>query len=304
MTKRVVAILGLGRVEADAWVLSSDDLGLTRGDGCFEATRVTSRAEGNPSRDSRQGERGCRISISHRVDHLVEHLDRFQASCVALDLPDVDREAWKGLIEQVLADWDVPGEAMLKLMLTRGRESTPTGPVTGIVTISPITDKTLQLRRTGLSVITLNRGTASDAFAAAPWLLGGVKTLSYAVNVAAGREAERRGADDVIFVSSDGYVLEGPTSAVVWLADGRLNTTPTEGTGILKSITQRALFAGAGRQGLRTAQVLGTPADLLGADGVWLVSSGRGVARVHSIDGGRLPTMPELSDRIAALADF
>ena len=33
-------------------------------------------------------------------------------------------------------------------------------------------------RRDGLAVITLDRGTVSDAFTGAPWLLGGVKTLS------------------------------------------------------------------------------------------------------------------------------
>ena len=48
-----------------------------------------------------------------------------------------------------------------------------------------------------------------------PWLLAGAKTLSYAVNMAALRHAERHGAGDVIFVSSDGYVLEGPRSTVV-----------------------------------------------------------------------------------------
>ncbi len=53
----------------------------------------------------------------------------------------------------------------------------------------------------------LDRGYRHDAERTSPWLLAGAKTLSYAVNRAMLREAARRGADDAIFVSSDGYVL-------------------------------------------------------------------------------------------------
>jgi 4-amino-4-deoxychorismate lyase len=287
VAKRSVAVLGRGIVDPDEPALTSDDLGLTRGDGCFEATRVITSADGG-----------------HRVDHLDEHLDRLQASAAGLAMPDVDRPAWQSLIDKVLSDWDVVGEAMLKLMLTRGRESDPSGTVTGIATVTPVAEHVLAQRRDGISVVTLNRGTASDAYGAAPWLLGGVKTLSYAVNVAAVRVAAQRGADDVIFTSSDGYVLEGPTSAVVWLVNGRLNTTPPGPTGILASITQRALFAAAEQAGVPTSYTLGTPSELRSADGVWMVSSGRGMAQVHTINGNRLTMTPGLSDQITALAGF
>ena len=43
---------------------------------------------------------------------------------------------------------------------------------------------------------------------------------------AAVREAQRRGADDVIFVSSDGMLLEGPTSTLVIRRGDELATPP------------------------------------------------------------------------------
>ena len=51
-----------------------------------------------------------------------------------LDLPS--REAWRALVAEALAAWSTPGEAVLKLVLTRGREWRPSGP-TALVTITP-----------------------------------------------------------------------------------------------------------------------------------------------------------------------
>ena len=74
--------------------------------------------------------------------------------------------------------------------------------------------------------MTLSRGHPADAFTDAPWLLGGVKTLSYVVNVAAVREARRRGADDVVFTSTDGFALDGPTSGLLVARDGSCSARP------------------------------------------------------------------------------
>ncbi|MDQ2839349.1 MAG: aminodeoxychorismate lyase [Actinomycetota bacterium] len=284
---QVVGVLGLGPVDPELPVLHSDDLGLTRGDGCFEATRLVTDADGR-----------------HRIDHLSQHFDRFDHSCAGLDLPPIDRTGWQQLIEQLLAGWQRPGEATLKLMLSRGRESRPAGPVTGIASLTAVSPEVLRQRREGISVITLSRGFASDAFENARWLLGGVKTLSYAVNVAGYREATRRGADDVIFTSSEPYLLEGPTSSLVWLSGNRLITTPLSGTGVLASITQRQLFAAAEQAGFQTDYQLGTAQDLHTASGAWLVSSVRGVARIRSLDGVDLDCRPELSQQLSELAGF
>jgi branched-subunit amino acid aminotransferase/4-amino-4-deoxychorismate lyase len=45
-------------------------------------------------------------------------------------------------------------------------------------------------------------------------ILNGVKTLSYAANMAASRQAAAAGYDEAVLVSSGGIVLEGPTCSI------------------------------------------------------------------------------------------
>jgi 4-amino-4-deoxychorismate lyase len=118
---------------------------------------------------------------------------------------------------------------------------------------------------------------------AAPWLLAGAKTLSYGVNMAALRYAAEHDADDVIFLGSDGAVLEAPTATVV-LARGRTLLTPPP-AGILEGITVHRLLQTAARAGWRTELAAMAGSDLAAADGVWLVSSARLLAPVIAIDG-------------------
>lgn len=281
--EQLVAVMGTGPVPTETTLLTADDLGLTRGDGCFDAARVVVDASGT------------------RVDHLHQHLARFARSASALELPAPDLDAWEDLITEALAVWKTPGEAVLKLVYTRGREHWG-GPPTQFLTITTAPDASSA--RAGVTAITLSRGMASDAFAEAPWLLGGVKTLSYAINVAAKREAARRGVDEAIFVSTDGYLLEGPTAGLVIAADHRLWTTPSAGTGILRSITVEVLLDRAGAEGIGVHEALYCAGDLAGADGLWIVSAVRGVLPVVSLDGSPLPHDPELTAQLAHYAGF
>jgi 4-amino-4-deoxychorismate lyase len=265
VTVGVLAILGVGLVDPDTPVLLADDAGLTRGDGCFEGCRVVTTPDGRSA-----------------VDQLDAHLARMSRSATALDI-GFDGPGWRALIAAALAAWKEPGEAALKLLLTRGRP--PGGSPTGLLTISPLPPDYPRQRRDGLRVITLTRGTASDAFADAPWLLGGVKTLSYAVNMAAQREAARRGADDVLFVSADGRVLESTVSSVVWSSGRTLHTTPLGPSGILGGTVQEVLFARASAAGWRTCVTPASIEDLHAADMLWLTGSVRGPVDVIDLDG-------------------
>jgi 4-amino-4-deoxychorismate lyase len=279
----VLAVLGRGVVDPLTPVVSADDAGLTRGDGCFE---------------------GCRLHEG-TVDKLDAHLARFARSAASLDIA-FDAAAWRALLAAAVAAWeaagDAPAEAAVKLVLTRGRAGA--GEPTGYVWITELSADITRLRRDGVRVITLERGLSAEAFAEAPWLLGGVKTLSYAVNMAALREAERRAADDVIFVSADGFVLESPTGSVVW-TDGRtLCTTPTGATGILAGTTQHLLFERAAAAGRPVAHTLTTVEDLHSAQSIWLISSVRGPVEVVELDGKTRERRPDLDSLVRSLAGF
>jgi len=285
MSTQLVAVLGRGVVDPETPVLFADDAGLTRGDGCFDTCRVV------------------RDDAGTRVDHLERHLARFAHSAEVLSLPAPDLSAWRALIEEATAAWAVPGDAALKLVLTRGPEHTPGRP-TGLLLLTAVDGAALARSRRGLRVVTLDRGYASDVFTAAPWLLGGAKSLSYGVNVAAKREATARGADDVLFVSTDGYALEGPTSGLLVARGGRLLAVPGGGTGVLESVTVTVILEQAGTGGLAPDRALLRPADLLTADGVWLVSTVRGVCPILQLDGDPVPHDPELTAALALSAGF
>jgi 4-amino-4-deoxychorismate lyase len=283
VTVLVLGVLGIGLVDPDRAVVRADDSGIDRGDGCFEGCRIRTDASG------RSG-----------VDKLPAHLARMQRSAAALDIP-FDEAAWRALIDATLDACRKPGEYALKLVLTRGAAD---GRPTGLLTVRPLPESVARQRRDGLRVITLDRGFSAAAFTEAPWLLGGVKTLSYAVNMAAVREAERRGADDAIFVSADGLVLEAPTASVVWALDRTLRTTPTGPTGILPGTTQQLLFDRAVAAGWAVEAVTARVDDLHAADTVWLVSSVRGPVDVIELDGkGRSRNLAVLAE-VAELAGF
>src|ERR1700727_1959708 len=108
---------------------------------------------------------------------------------------------------------DLADEGAMRLVYSRGRErgSAPTA----FVTVNPVAERIAATRRDGLAAVTLPRALPATGVEAMPWLLAGAKTLSYAINMAALRHADRHGGGGVIFVSSDGYVLEGPRSTVV-----------------------------------------------------------------------------------------
>jgi len=263
-------------------LLFADDLAAVRGDGVFETLLV---------RDGR----ACLVE---------SHLRRLVASAALMDLPEPDLGAWRRSIGIAVGQWatETADEGALRLVFSRGRESG--SGQTAYLTVTPLAPRVHSARRDGVSAVLLDRGLPSTGVEATPWLLAGAKTLSYALNMAALRHANRRGAGDVIFVSSDDHILEGPRSTVVIAVEGDDGQpcllTPPPWYPILRGTTQQALFEVARANGYDCDYQGLRPADLFAAQGVWLVSSITLGALVHTLDGRPLKPSP-LGEQMAAL---
>jgi len=255
-------------VDAAAPALSVGELSTQRGDGVFESIGV----------------------IDSHAQEVMPHLERLANSARICDLPVPNQEQWRQAVAVAAAECPA-GEFVVKLILSRGVEHGPTP--TAWVTAAPASDFSL-VRQEGVRVVTLDRGYDLSAAEQAPWLLLGAKTLSYAVNMAALREARRRGADDAIFLSSDGFVLEAPTASLI-LRFGDRFVTPAPTGGILHGTTQLSVYEFLAGRGFETGYERIPASDLQRADAAWLVSSVRLAAPITAIDGFPLAVDPGLT---------
>ena len=256
------------QVDAAAPALSVGELSTQRGDGVFESIGV----------------------VDGHAQEVVPHLERLAHSARLCDLPAPNLAQWHQAVGRAAAQLG-GGESVIKLILSRGIEHGPTP--TAWVTAAPAPDFS-GVRREGVRVVTLDRGYDLGAAERAPWLLLGAKTLSYAVNMAALREAHRRGADDAIFLSSDGFVLEAPTASLI-LRFGDRFSTPAPNGGILHGTTQLSVYEHLAAQGYEVGYDRIPGEDLERADAAWLVSSVRLAAAITAVDDTPLPVDVELT---------
>jgi 4-amino-4-deoxychorismate lyase len=259
----VLALLSDGPrlVDPTTPLLRADDLGVVRGEAVFETLRL---AGGKPA-------------------FLQLHLDRLARSAarVGIDLPS----GWAELARFAAAAFGT-GDGMLRLTCTKGA---PGSVPVGFALAAPVPEVVVRGREQGVRAVTLTLGIPARLRAEAPWLLGGVKATSYAINMASLRAAEEQGAEEAVWVSSDGYVLEAPTSTVLWVTGGRLVTPSPDEVGILHGTTAAVALELAT---LPVERRLGTADELRAADEVMLLSSVRGVAPVTALDGRELGTGP------------
>src|SRR5437899_722383 len=115
-------------------------------------------------------------------------------------------------------------------------------------------------------------------------LLDGVKSLSYAANMLAGRIAAERGFDEALLVTPHGRVLEAPTSSIFWVdPDGTLCTPPLD-EHILASITRDAVL-----KVMEVEERAATTDDVLNATEAFLASTTREAHSIAAIEDHEFP---------------
>ncbi len=260
MTTLALAVLGRGLVDPAQPVLRADDEALLRGRAAFETTRVYG---GKPFR-------------------LDEHLVRLATSAARIELPEPDQGAFHDLVVEALEGIE---DASLRLVWTPGASGG--GSPVGFALFSAIPAEHEPLRARGMKAISLPIGVPYELRAKAPWILGGVKSTSYATNMAATAEAKRRGADDAIFLAEADVVLEGPTTNV-WWRNGQTLFTPSLETGILAGITREFVLEAAPGLGYEIAEGVYTRSELAAAEEAFTSSSVRELMPLVQLDGAAL----------------
>lgn len=255
----LVLLEGLRRVDPATPLLRADDLGVLRGESVFETLRISG---GRPA-------------------FLAAHLARLAVSADRLDL--TLPHGWEDL---ALTACDGVDEGVLRLVCAKGP------PPLGFALVTDIPADAVRGRTFGVPAVTLTLGVTAAQRAEAPYLLGGVKSTSYAINMATLRHARALGAEEAIWVSSDGELLEAPTATVALIVNGVLVTPPTS-VGILAGTTLGAVLA-LDQVPSDVRRV--TVEELHAADEVMLLSSVRGVAPVVSLDGRELGVGPVTVD--------
>jgi len=195
-------------------------------------------------------------------------------------------------------------DAAVRITVTRGEGEglLPSGrrAPTVLVAARPIPAVLPAQRRAGIRAITLPFGRGTGGFTR------GHKTTEYLAAVSGRLVAERRHADDAIFVESDGAVSEG-TSSNVFVVKRRSLSTPPLVSGCLPGITRALVLAEARRARFRVRTERLTVDRLRAADEVFLAASVIEILPVVRLDGRRIgtgdpgPVTRALQDRYARL---
>ena len=255
--------------------LSVFDRGFQLGDGIFETLRV----------------RGA-----HPTE-LAEHIARLRHSAAGLDIPlpdDIGSRLAAGIAELLAADGlDGPtGDASVRITVSRGPFRgrgllPPDEEVEATIAIQawPVVPPRADHIGRGLHLVaSAVRRDPSNPIVT-------LKTTSRADYVYARLEARRAGADDALFLTTDGHLSEGTTANIFLVRRASTGggivelATPSLDRAILPGTTRSWLLAWGARVGLRPVEAWLTREDLAGADEAFLSSSVAGILPVTRFEG-------------------
>jgi len=252
------------RMPADAPHLSALDRGFTLADGVFETMRV----------------------YDGRVFRFDAHIRRLRHAASALGIPlptDIADVVTHAVVE---ANASGLREATVRLTVSRGVGSPGLAPPSSpeptiVVAIAPPPAFSPEIYANGITVHVVSGRRNERAMTA------GLKTIAFTDSVAALAGARAAGADDAIFLDTEGHVSEA-TSSNVFIsaaAGATVLVTPPLSCGALPGITRAAVIELASVLGLDVEMRPIEYDEFLASSEVFLTSSLRAIAPAVRIDG-------------------
>ena len=246
-------------VSDDQAAISVFDWGVLRGFGVFEVIR----------------------SYQGRAFRTRQHLDRLErsAEALAIELPNRDSlDSW------IVECAEMGGDGQVRVVVTGGsRDPQAEAPSRTIVMWEPIPSGPDRLSLLPMKAL-WHPATDTDSFS-------GVKWTSYAPNMASTDKARRVGFHDALLLTADSLILEGPTFAVAWMSEGRLET-PSLQLGILTSITRDVLLESALRLDVEVKQGFFPLERLLDSDEAFGLSTTKEVTPIEKVGEHEIPVGP------------
>ena len=237
------------------------DHGLLYGDGVFEGIR----------------------SYNSRVFKLDEHLERLydSAKSIMLQIP-IPIETMKETVLETLRRNHLR-EAYIRLVVTRGvgdlgldPDKCPTPSI--IIIADKITLYPQKFYEDGLEIVTVSvRRNYSEA------INPRIKSLNYLNNILAKIEGKQSGAEEVLMLNAEGYVVECSGDNIFWVKNEVLVTPPVH-IGILEGVTRNSVIDLARDAGMQVEERVFTRHDLYIADECFLTGTAAEVIPVVKID--------------------
>jgi branched-chain amino acid aminotransferase len=218
-----------------------------------------------------------------------EHLERLARSAERLMIPmPVSIET---LSSEVRATLDAAGggDWYVRVVITRGTgpltydPSTATEPLRVIIA-APLSLPPAEYYERGVAVALMSASRPTDDARAA-----GAKASNYLANLLAVHEAKQKGAQEALVLGKDGQILEGASSNIFVVEEGRVRT-PEPQPGILVGITRATVLRVAAAQAIEVEEGEVRPEHLFKADEAFITSSIREVMPVVSADGRTIGT--------------
>ncbi len=231
--------------------ISINDVAVLRGYSAFESLRTYNR----------------------RPFHLAEHLDRLYRSAKLMELAIPYTCDFVADIIHAVIERNTYKHAAIRIFVTGGESEDsimPTGKPVLAVLITPLGERDMERFARGYKLVTTNLQR----------LLPEAKTSTYISAIRALKQAERRGANDALFVNEQGHVLEC-TRRNFFVFRGDALVTPR--TGILLGVTRNAVLDLArGRFPIEERPILLD--ELQYAEEAFVTSSSKEITPVIQID--------------------